>query len=108
MELTSLSMARRSRQASLAYSLPSLRRNTTQVRHEDHRGFTWRDLDYVRSVLSAMRTSLMCQLSSHVLRLGTATAGWRFLLLKLVLDYLQLFTLTFTTEDPWVFDSDSV
>ncbi|KAG2494212.1 hypothetical protein HYH03_007568 [Edaphochlamys debaryana] len=34
--------------------------------------------------------------------------GWRSLLLKLVLDYLQLFTLTFTTNEPWVFASNSV
>ncbi|GFR50532.1 hypothetical protein Agub_g12802 [Astrephomene gubernaculifera] len=34
--------------------------------------------------------------------------GWRFLLLKLVLDYLQLFTLIFTNHEPWVFDESSV
>ncbi|GIL45019.1 hypothetical protein Vafri_2438, partial [Volvox africanus] len=34
--------------------------------------------------------------------------GWRFLLLKLVLDYLQLFTLTFSDSEPWVFDDKNV
>ncbi|EFJ49262.1 phosphate acetyltransferase [Volvox carteri f. nagariensis] len=34
--------------------------------------------------------------------------GWRFLTLKLVLDYLQLFTLTFTDTEPWVFDDKNI
>ncbi len=38
----------------------------------------------------------------------SGTTGWRSLLLKFVLDYLQLFTLVFTISEPWVFDSKNV